>query len=80
MRQKDQLQELVLTLEQIISCLSIQGEVDLVQGTEEWHKQEAGMGQMDVASASEVISGLGRQNKPVDRDSPEVGAFAEGEH
>ncbi|TRZ10649.1 hypothetical protein HGM15179_016465, partial [Zosterops borbonicus] len=54
-----------------------QGEVDLVQGTEEWHKQEAGMGQMDVASASEVISGLGRQNKPVDRDSPEVGAFAE---
>lgn len=38
------------------------------------------MGQMDVASASEVISGLGRQNKPVDRDSPEVGAFAEGEH
>lgn len=35
---------------------------------------------MDVASAPEVISGLGRKNKPMDRDSPEAGAFAQGEH
>lgn len=38
------------------------------------------MGQMDFAGAPEVISGLGRQKEPVDRDSPEAGACAQGEH
>ncbi|KAJ7421036.1 hypothetical protein BTVI_19660 [Pitangus sulphuratus] len=32
---------------------------------------------MDVASASEVTSGLGRQKEPVGTDSPEAGVFAQ---
>lgn len=38
------------------------------------------MGQMDVASAPGVISGLGTHKEPMDRDSPEAGAFTQREH
>lgn len=35
---------------------------------------------MDAASTPEVTSVLERQKEPVDPDSPEPGAFAQGEH
>lgn len=65
---------------QMTSCLTVQREADLIQGTGEWHKRKAGMGWVDAAGAPEVSSVLGRQKEPVDADSPGAGAFTQGEH